>query len=130
MVAAGLASAYHDPKIVTPEMVEVYYRPFLIDGAVEAMLAMSRGSLQAGTRTPPLSTLAPPAMIVWGRHDRIIPVAAAERFAQQLPRARKVIFEASGHLPHEEEPDRFNALAAEFAANPRWVEPTKDDRYP
>ncbi len=72
---------------------------------------------------PPLSGLKPPALIVWGRHDRIIPVGMADYFTRELPKARKVIFEKSGHMPHVEEADAFNALMLEFlettAPNPR-----------
>jgi pimeloyl-ACP methyl ester carboxylesterase len=43
----------------------------------------------------------------------------ADYFARELPRARKVIFENSGHMPHVEEAPAFNDLVAEFATNPK-----------
>ena len=32
--------AYHDPKFVTRELVEVVYRPLTIEGAAEALASM------------------------------------------------------------------------------------------
>ncbi len=116
-IERGLKSAYHDPKLVTPELVEIYYRPFTIDGAVEAFLAMTSKSDKDYAKLPPVSTLKAPALIVWGRHDTVIPVSMADWFAKELPNAKKVILEKSGHMPHEEEADAFNALFAEFAAS-------------
>ena len=42
-------------------------------------------------------------LITHGRHDWIIPVAAAEEMAGLFPDARLVIFENSGHSPQIEE---------------------------
>lgn len=119
-IAAGLRGAYHDPKYVTDEAIEVYHRPLFIEGAAEALVAMADppGEVADANPLPPLRTLKVPALIVWGRHDRVIPVATAEAFAKQLPSARVLILEASGHMPHEEEPEAFNAAVAAFATMP------------
>ena len=115
-VAAGLRGAYHDPKFVTDEAVEVYYRPLLIDGAPEALVAMGDPPVEPLGTLPALKSLKVPAMIVWGRHDRVIPVAMADNYAREIPGARVFVLEKSGHMPHEEEPDAFNAMVAEFAS--------------
>jgi pimeloyl-ACP methyl ester carboxylesterase len=58
-----------------------------------------------------------PTLIVWGRHDMLVPVADAEEFARLIgPNARAVIFEDTGHVPMIERPSRFNALLAELIA--------------
>jgi pimeloyl-ACP methyl ester carboxylesterase len=116
-VERGLRAAYHNPqKFVTDEVIENYYRPLFIDGAAEALAAITNRPKEPAEPFPPLNTLKPPALIVWGRHDRVIPVATADYFARELPCARKVIFEDSGHVPHEEEADAFNTLLVEFAS--------------
>jgi pimeloyl-ACP methyl ester carboxylesterase len=55
-----------------------------------------------------------PTLIVWGRRDRIIPVSHAYAAHEALPASRLVIFEKSGHFPHNEEPEAFAALVTEF----------------
>jgi pimeloyl-ACP methyl ester carboxylesterase len=58
-----------------------------------------------------------PTLIVWGRNDRIVPVAGAFEYEQLIPNARRVIFEETGHVPMLERPARFNQLVEEFLAS-------------
>ena len=48
-----------------------------------------------------------PVKIVWGRQDRILPVAFADVYRKLLPKADISIIENCGHLPHAEKPDEF-----------------------
>ncbi len=57
-----------------------------------------------------------PTLIVWGDRDRVITPRDADRFAELIPGARKVVFEDTGHVAMLERPVEFNALLAEFLA--------------
>ena len=57
-----------------------------------------------------------PTMVVWGRHDTIVPVSHAHVLHAALPHSRLEIFEDSGHFPHHSEPARFVAAVREFIA--------------
>lgn len=48
-----------------------------------------------------------PVKIVWGRQDRILPVAFVDVYRKLLPKADISIIENCGHLPHAEKPDEF-----------------------
>ncbi|HET9350462.1 MAG TPA: alpha/beta hydrolase [Burkholderiales bacterium] len=48
-----------------------------------------------------------PVKIVWGRQDRILPVAFVDVYRKLLPKADISIIENCGHLPHAERPDEF-----------------------
>ena len=52
-----------------------------------------------------------PVQIIWGREDRIIPVAHAEALAARLP---VHIIEQTGHLPHMERAGDVNRLLKRF----------------
>ena len=52
--------------------------------------------------------------MVWGRHDRVLSFAYGQQLHGLVPTARWEVFEQSGHLPHFEEPDKFNAMVKEF----------------
>ena len=52
-----------------------------------------------------------PVQIIWGRDDRIIPVAHAETLQENVP---VHIFDATGHLPHMEKSAEVNRLIARF----------------
>jgi pimeloyl-ACP methyl ester carboxylesterase len=55
-----------------------------------------------------------PTLIVWGAHDRIIPVAHAHAAHEAMPGSELVLFEHSGHFPHVEEPMRFLSVLSDF----------------
>jgi pimeloyl-ACP methyl ester carboxylesterase len=55
-----------------------------------------------------------PTLVVWGGRDGVIPVAHAHRAVDRMPGAELAVFEAAGHFPHCDEPQRFATLLAEF----------------
>ena len=59
-----------------------------------------------------------PVVIAQGRHDRVAPGDAAERYAGclQAPTKHLVWFEHSAHTPHLEEPDKFRDLLLQVRA--------------
>jgi len=61
-----------------------------------------------------LGGIATPALIVWGRDDRIVPLECGERFAKTLPQARLAIVERAGHLVEMERPDDLARLVVPF----------------
>ncbi len=61
-----------------------------------------------------LSSLAPPTLIIWGRHDRLIDVSCARIMAERIPDNRCVILEQTGHVPMLERPDVTAALHRDF----------------
>lgn len=57
-----------------------------------------------------------PTLIIWGEHDRIIPVSHAHAAHEAMPASELVLFERSGHFPHVEEPERFLHVLEDFMA--------------
>jgi len=57
-----------------------------------------------------------PALIVWGREDRIVPVICGEQYRRLLPRAALSVLDRCGHLPPIEKPDEFARLVLDFLA--------------
>jgi pyruvate dehydrogenase E2 component (dihydrolipoamide acetyltransferase) len=54
-----------------------------------------------------------PTQIIWGREDRIIPLAHAEALADRVPIH---VIDGAGHLPHMEKAGEVNRLIAGFLA--------------
>ena len=46
-----------------------------------------------------------PALIIWGDHDRIIPLEFGKRLSKEIPRASLTVFSKCGHVPQEEFPE-------------------------
>ncbi len=57
-----------------------------------------------------------PVLLLWGRHDRLIPVAHGQYYADQLPNARLVTLDNCGHMLPFEQTDEFVRLTAEFVS--------------
>ena len=61
-----------------------------------------------------LSDVELPALIVWGRNDRIVPPADSAGYGSRLRNSRTVIYDRTGHCPMAERPVRFNRELEEF----------------
>jgi pimeloyl-ACP methyl ester carboxylesterase len=57
-----------------------------------------------GRLAPALRPLDRPALILWGAHDRFVPVEQAGRQHESFPSARVSVLEDSGHYPHVDDP--------------------------
>jgi pimeloyl-ACP methyl ester carboxylesterase len=57
-----------------------------------------------------------PALIVWGRGDKIVPPECGEAYARALPRSRLAVVPGSGHFVDMEQPEALARLIVEFAA--------------
>jgi len=55
-----------------------------------------------------------PTLIVWGDHDRIIPLRHAHLAHEAIPNSRLEVMEGVGHYPHVEEPARFVEILKDF----------------
>lgn len=111
----GLRQVFFDPRRVSEERVEEYAAPLLRPGAVRALLALLRApGLDSAAFTAELAKVRAPTLILWGREDRWIPVAQADRFAEALPGSRTIVLAGCGHVPQEERPAETAALIRSF----------------
>ncbi|MGI8862836.1 MAG: alpha/beta fold hydrolase [Solirubrobacteraceae bacterium] len=58
-----------------------------------------------------------PSLIIWGRRDRIIPVAHAQPTHEGMPGSRLELFDHSGHFPQLDDPLRFARTLQDFFAD-------------
>ena len=113
LVTRALRQVFYDPARVTPEKVEEYLAPLARPGATDAVRSLIND--RSGFGLPALvSEVRVPTLIVWGRNDRWVPLADADRFAAAIPGSRKVVLEECGHVPQEERPAEIVHLLEEF----------------
>jgi pyruvate dehydrogenase E2 component (dihydrolipoamide acetyltransferase) len=113
-----LSLLVHDRALLSRTMVEDVLRYKRLDGVPEALAAFAEEWFPGGRQRVDLSdtvaALKLPVQIIWGREDRIIPVARAEALASRLP---VHIFEQTGHLPHMEKAGEVNRLIKRLIEN-------------
>lgn len=61
-----------------------------------------------------LRSVKTPAMLVWGEHDKIVPLSAAHAFAKALPNAKLDIVKGSGHAVALEKPAELAMIVDSF----------------
>jgi len=125
--ARFLRLAFTDPRAVDDALVDEVYELARLPGAQEAFLASLRaagtvmGQRQelVGAVRQGLRQISVPTLVVWGRKDRILPVAHAE-VARAIPRAQVEIWDDAGHMLMAERAEKFNELLLGFlgAAEP------------
>lgn len=119
----GLKSAYVDPALVTPALVDRYVELSRAPGHRDILLTMNNSSAQ---RTTPatFAQIKVPTLILHGDADALIPVADAHAFAAVIPGSRLITYPGVGHVPMEQIPDRSVAdLKTFLSALP--AEPTQ-----
>ena len=114
--------AFHDPKFVTDELIADKYALASLPGAQAAFLKTLRGfvglggfpRVQVQDLRLAMTSMTPPTLVVWGREDRLLPVAHAKILEAALPSQRQIVFEACGHAPMIEKAAEFNKAVLEF----------------
>jgi pimeloyl-ACP methyl ester carboxylesterase len=74
---------------------------------------------------PLLPSIRQPTLVVHGAQSHLYGADTAGHLAAALPNARVVAFDRSGHAPHLEQPELFNATLREFAATAPQVRQTE-----
>jgi pimeloyl-ACP methyl ester carboxylesterase len=67
-----------------------------------------------GAFYPRLAELEPPALFVWGSHDRLIPPAFERVVRRWLPSAEHLVQQGCGHVPQVERADQVNGILRRF----------------
>jgi len=101
----------HDPSLISRAMVEEFLRYKRLDGVGQALEIVARKWFPQGRQSVDLTTaihkLTMPIQVIWGRDDRIIPIAHAEALG---PSGRVHVLDGVGHLPHMESAREVNRL--------------------
>ena len=106
---------YHDPSRVEEETARRFAAAYRTQNGRKAPIWVYRALAPFPTIPPgEIARVQNPTLIIWGRHDRILPAAHAERFGRDIAGARTVIIPDAGHVPHEERPEVVNRLIIDF----------------
>ena len=98
----------------SPEKRDAYLAQMGDLGYVPAVAKAVSSATSNLDLTPKLPGFRFPALIITGRYDMNVAPLTAWRMAHQIPGAKIVIFEKSGHLPSYEEPDRYVEVLESF----------------
>jgi pimeloyl-ACP methyl ester carboxylesterase len=138
VVTSQFWSMFHDRDLIDPAVADLVVDEFLriyhTAGARYALLASARNiyleapfGRQGFYRR--LADLRPPALFVWGSHDRLVPPAFSPHVRKWLPHAEQVTIDGCGHVPQVERAGETNELLLNFFARARLAPAVGDSGY-
>lgn len=108
-----IRTAFHDPSIVSEEILTGYRKPLNAHNWDRALWELTAASRPLGLAER-LTELNLPVLVLTGDDDRIVPTEESIRLGGEIPGASLVVIPNAGHLPHEEKPDEFMQAVREF----------------
>ena len=108
--------AFYDKRKVSEEQISAYAAPLADPGTRTALLETARQCIpsDADELVAKFQNISTPTLILWGRHDRIIPLKLGELLSQALPNSFLEVFEECGHIPQEEQPQKTIERISQF----------------
>ncbi|HEX6175907.1 MAG TPA: alpha/beta hydrolase [Candidatus Binatia bacterium] len=65
-----------------------------------------------------LHRITAPALVIWGEHDRMVPLSHGETYAESMPQAQPLkVIPNAGHSVHVEEPELMAQIVSDFLAS-------------
>ena len=123
VVASQFWSIFYNRDVIDPAvgdlMVDEFRRIYHTAGARYAFLASARNIyLEAPYGRngfyPRLAGLEPPALFIWGSHDRLVPPAFGRHVSRWLPTAEQLTLPCCGHVPQVECPEETERVLLGF----------------
>ncbi|MCF6409033.1 alpha/beta fold hydrolase [Pseudalkalibacillus salsuginis] len=106
-VHENLLTVVHNPSLIDDELINGYAQPFNDQKTFHALIRVLRhreGDMQPAE----LQEVSHPILLLWGKHDQVIPLPVGERMVNDLPNAKLKVFEKAGHLLPEEIPEEIS----------------------
>jgi len=109
----ALTLLFADPELVNRQLVNDVIKFKRLDGVNEALRKLADKLFPGGKQAdvPDISSVEVPMLVVWGREDKVVPVAHSENVPQH---ARVEVIETTGHMPQMEAAGAVNRVIGEF----------------
>ncbi|WP_174728217.1 alpha/beta fold hydrolase [Mesobacillus harenae] len=112
-VKKNLQNVVYNQSMINDEMLNGYMAPFLDDEIFKGLTSMIRH--REGDLSPEaLTTITVPCLLIWGEHDRVVPLKTGHRLQKDLQNAELIVLKDTGHLVPEEKPEKVHAYIKEF----------------
>lgn len=99
-----LKNVFFDHALINDELIQEFARPLAEKGFYQALIRLLRH--REGDLLPhQLKCIKVPTLLIWGEEDKVVPVEVGHRLVRDLPDARLITYEKTGHLITEERPE-------------------------
>ncbi|MEP6636308.1 MAG: alpha/beta hydrolase [Acidobacteriota bacterium] len=111
-----LKKSYYDRRKITKDQITEYAKPIGEKGGRHALLETAKQIVppRINEIIAKYRKISVPTLILWGDHDRVIPLEIGEMLDEAIPDSRLKLIEQTGHVPQEETPDKIIPLILNF----------------
>ena len=111
-----LRNVVHDHNMIDEVMLKGYLQPYIVDNEIfkglTKMIRDREGDLSPGQ----LHKIETPCLLIWGEHDKVVPVSTGKRLNKDLKHSKLIILADTGHLVPEERPEEIFQHIINFTA--------------
>jgi pimeloyl-ACP methyl ester carboxylesterase len=103
--------AYACREAITDELLEILVRPALEQDSVRAFCSILKAMVSpkfSPNIRQILVRLQVPLLLLWGKQDRMIPIALAWQFLSCTPSLELIELDDAGHCAHDDRPEQVN----------------------
>ena len=99
-----LENVFYDPSLITDDHVKEYAIPLKDDRFYISLLRLLRYR-EGDLPSKELQQITIPTLLLWGEEDKVVPVHTGYQLVRDLPNAKLITYEKTGHLITEERSD-------------------------
>jgi pimeloyl-ACP methyl ester carboxylesterase len=117
-VEKNLKNVVYNHSMIDEAMISGYLQPFVEDNEIfKGLTKMIRD--REGDLTPEqLHKIQTPCLLIWGEHDKVVPVHIGKRLNKDLRNSQLIILKNTGHLVPEERPKEIFNHMLDFVQPP------------
>jgi 2-hydroxy-6-oxonona-2,4-dienedioate hydrolase len=104
---------FYEPSTASKELVDEVYDIVNSRNKAIRIISVAKSAMR-NNLADQLPNLHVPALLIWGKDDRITPPFVGEQFRSLLPNAELHLLDKCGHAPMMERPAEFNAILDQF----------------
>jgi pimeloyl-ACP methyl ester carboxylesterase len=117
-VKKNLEITLHNHDLINDEMINGYEEPFLRNDIFAALCRLIRHR-EGDLPVEVLNGIQTPCLLIWGEHDKAVPLHIGERLNNDLVHSQLVIINETGHAIPEERPRELYQHIKNFLADQR-----------
>jgi pimeloyl-ACP methyl ester carboxylesterase len=115
-VKGNLQESIYNHALINEEMINGYLQPFLQDEIFVALTRMLRHH-EGDLPVEILNKIETPCLLIWGDHDKSIPVHYGEKLNKDLVNSELIVLKETGHAVPEERPFEIYQYIKSFLVN-------------
>ncbi|WP_147535327.1 alpha/beta fold hydrolase [Bacillus marasmi] len=100
----NLQNVVYNQNMINEEMMNGYMEPFLNEDIFRGLTKLVRDR-EEELSSEILAKITTDSLLIWGEHDRVVPVSVGRRLHQDLTNSELIVLAETGHLVPEEKPD-------------------------